>query len=202
MNSLNGSSRNFKYMNRSCLQASSFCNAYNEGDLDPRTSNLSNDRKFSMQDICPSQALEPVHQRRSRHSVDILTPKYLFSQKHPKKFSNSLILNDIKRKNLKKSCSLSENEELNSTRSNASQSRKLNDSEYAKSISRPKSKVIEDSSYCKHCLKHVKLTWSFPDNSGLESKIVEFVTTFIACWEPDWVQGYKIKICEECNKPI
>lgn len=98
-----------------------------------------------------------------------------------------------------------EYETLNSSRSYTSHSRKVPDCDSSKLIVQvPNSGLIsqQDLSYCKHCMKDVEVTYSFPNDSKLESKIVEFFSYFFVCWEPSWAKSHQIATCTECENVI
>jgi hypothetical protein len=207
MNNLNGKSRGVLQdisRNQQC-SVISLSNETSFNRSDSRLSQQDQNRGFLLKDICPDQSTDKKlkHRRVSSQNIDILSPQYLFSLKKPEKLlksqRSSLRNSDLLQ--VKKFGSLLENDELNSTRSHTSQSKRMND-ESIKSVSQVLKLKNSELEYCKNCKKHVEISRNFPENSDVESKIVEFLSYFIVCWEPEWAQPYKVAVCEICRNII
>ena len=201
---MNTSSPNKLWRNR--LENGSLSSINIEYDMDRSQSCISqgsNDKCFSIKDIFPDESFskpESKHQRVSSQQVDILSPQVLFS--HIRKNSRQLS------HERKPSYLIIEVEELNSTRMQTCQSRRISDSELGivpVSVNIEEKIEIDDpkeENFCKNCLREVEVVEKFNDESKVESILLEFVSYFFVCWAPQWLNNMKVKCCNNCGYAI
>ena len=165
---------------------------------------------FSLKDILSEETLKPHKPNKKPNSSnsEALNPQFLFACKRPKSSTfqrKSLVSTSKSIKFNKKTNSIIESEELNSTRSYTSQSRRFSDYEVSRSlVNMPKIKFeyCPELIFCEHCDKMVETTGTLTEPTSLEGKIMHFVSLFFACWEPRCAANYKPTVCEECGQII
>ena len=210
MNKPNGRNREvLKDISTSHLQLSSLSQTLSEIEFNKSQSMVNQnslDKGFSLNEIYPEEPVEKSrkHRRKLSQNIEMLKPEHLFI-KNSEKLKSSQRSSFIKSGLSQSKKSVIDSDELNSTRSHTSQSRRISDLEYPKPVVQvPKINIIraEDVDYCKICEKQVEVIHAYPEDSNLESKIIEFLSFFVVCWEPDWTKKFKIPTCEICRNRI
>jgi hypothetical protein len=173
------------------------------------TAALTLSKCFSLQDILPDSAFKPPKScnRLIFSQTNILHPSVLCSVKQHKALAQTSARNSLKNKKSKNSSiSLFESEELNSTRSHTSLSRRMTtENEITRSlVSMPKNRC--DSSpelvFCENCEKLVETTGKIEETSGIEGKIMHFLYVMLSCCGKNCATKYKPTVCEECGHVI
>jgi hypothetical protein len=167
-----------------------------ENDMDKSSSSISHisNKGFSIKDILPEVSFtsEPKHQRVSSQNLDLLSPSVLFS--HLRKNSKSSY-------HEKKPSVFHESEEMNSTRMQTSQSRRISEFDL---VCKENNQPLQDKDFCMTCKKNVRTFQGISEEGSVENWIVKGVDRVFSnlCWCPEWINRYKVKICEICGNKV
>jgi hypothetical protein len=185
------------------LENASFSSIANDADMDKSQSSISqyscDNRGFSIKDICPDASLsyESKHSRVASQQIDCLAPPNLFTHsrkpsKPPFHSRKSSLLNH-------------ESEELNSTRMQTCQSRRISDFELGITPVRMGEtheivlEKAEDEKFCGNCRKNVKGKIGYPEDSAVDSFIIQIVNLLFYCCSTQCLGQLRVETCEECG---
>ena len=182
------------------LENVSFVSYNNEVEINKSQSNISQYSKgFSINDICPDSSFlsESKHQRVSSQQLNYLAPSNLFANiRKPSRLS----LHDRK-----PSGQNHESEELNSTRMQTCQSRRISDYDLRISPIVPHGTYeiqlenVEELKFCRQCRKNVKVKIEISEEKKMENVLVQLVNFLFSCCNTQVIEELRVNTCEECG---